>query len=94
MKPHAISSDSQIAWVRHARIGAVGELLLKSQDPAVVVFRSSRIGNGEDRNGAGDHEVKGEVALAVEKQSNPSGSARAPMDGNPQLRRRGDSGVG
>jgi hypothetical protein len=43
MKPHAIPSEAEIAWVTLARIGSVGKHLLKSQDSAVIVFGSDRI---------------------------------------------------
>src|SRR6266481_3263503 len=58
MKPHAIPSDAEIAWVRLGCIRWVGEHLLKSQDSTVIVFCSGRIRNRNDRNGAGDHDAE------------------------------------
>src|SRR5260221_14453266 len=57
MKPHAIPSDAEIAWIWLRGIRWVGEHLLKSQDSTIIVFGSGRIRNRNDRNGAGDHDI-------------------------------------
>src|SRR5262245_6734966 len=57
MKPDAIPSDTEVAWVRLGGVGRVGKHFLKSQDFAVIVFGSGRIRNGNDRNGAGYHDL-------------------------------------
>src|SRR5438309_1674012 len=93
MKPHAIPSDAEIAWVRLRRIRWVGEHLLKSQDSTVIVFGSGRIRNCNDRNGAGDHRIgrgrgsrgltmtftcpQGATSDELEKAYLPAGSSEA-----------------
>src|SRR5215813_9991684 len=63
MNPHPIPSDAEIARIRLGRVWWIGEHSLKSQDAAIVVFSSGRIRNGNDRNGAADHELKSVVGF-------------------------------
>jgi hypothetical protein len=58
MKPYAIASEGEIAWVRLGRVGWISRHFLKSQNPAVIVFSSGRIGDRNDWDGAGDHDVE------------------------------------
>jgi hypothetical protein len=58
MKPYTITSEGEIAWVGLGRIGWVGGHFLKSQDSAVIVFRSGRVRDRNDWDGAGDHGVE------------------------------------
>src|SRR5262245_48775429 len=56
MKPHAVASEGEIPRIRSGRLWWIGGHFLKSQDFAVIVFSSDGVGDGNDRNGAGDHD--------------------------------------
>src|SRR5258706_6746105 len=85
MKPDAIPSDAEIAWVTFGRIRPVGEHLLKSQDSAIIVFRSGRIRNGNDRDGAGNHDIGGDGGFTCGLTTNIA-QRRRPRPVAPQLR--------
>jgi hypothetical protein len=63
MKPHPVPCHAEIAGVTFILIGAIGEHLLKAQDSAVIVLGSDRVGNRDDRDGAGNHDLEGEAGF-------------------------------
>src|SRR5690242_7065237 len=83
MEPYAITSEGEIAWVGPGRAGWVGRHLLKSQDSAVVVFSSGRIGNSNDWDSAGDHD--GRLCLSYPAWTNSKTLQISMTDVRPQF---------